>query len=107
MGYDFVVGDTLSEIAVQFVNQDGTIADISGGSVELQYRILLGDERIPGAAMQRAMTVTDGPGGAARYQLEAADLFEGIMRCEFIITLAGGEMATSLEFTDFLVRARL
>lgn len=107
MGYDFVVGDTLSVIEVQFVGQDGDPPDISGGSVFMAYRILLGPERVPGLLNNRAMTIVDPVSGRVKYTLESGDLAEGIMRCEFVITLADGRVATSLEFVDFLVRARL
>jgi hypothetical protein len=107
MPYDFVVGDTLSEIEVQFIGQDGTPPDISGGTVKLNFRILLGEERVRGALISRDMTIEDGPSAQAKYVLQAIDLAEGVMRCEFIITLQDERQATSLEFTDFLVRARL
>jgi hypothetical protein len=107
MPYDFVVGDTLARIDVQFIGQDGTPPDISGATVELRYRMLLGEERVRGARIRRTMTLDDGPSAQAHYQLQAEDLVEGVMRCEFLITLQDLREASSLEFTDFLVRARL
>lgn len=105
--YDFAAGDTLSKLSIVFGDADGVVQDISGATVELRFRILLGGERTPGALVIRTMTVDDGPGGAASYDFTEHDLQEGVMRCEFVVTLADGRVGKSLEVVDFAVRGAL
>jgi hypothetical protein len=104
---DLVVGDTLSRIDVAFVLGDGTSPDLTGASVTLRYRILLGAERTPGELLSRDMIVDDPLAATAYYELQQEDLLAGIMRCEFEVTLADTRVSKSLELVDFTVRGGL
>jgi hypothetical protein len=104
---DLVVGDTLSRIDAAFVLGDGTAPDLTGASVTLRYRILLGAERTPGELLSRDMIVDDPIAATAYYELQEQDLLAGIMRCEFEVQLQDGRVSKSLETLDFTVRGSL
>ncbi len=107
MSNDLVVDDTLTRIDVAFVLGDGTVPDLTGASVTLRYRILLGPDRIPGELLSRDMTVDVPTSATAYYELQQGDLLEGVMRCDFVVQLADSRVSKSLETLDFTVRGDL
>ncbi len=104
MAIEFVAGDTGSVYRVTCKNnQDGTVIDLTGASLKLNFKIDGGTLKTP------AMTITNLPGtdGVAEYQFVSGDLVAGRMQAAAEITDSTAKVITELEPLVATVRAKL
>ena len=100
---EFVAGDTGSKLVVTCKNnQDGSVFDLTGASLKLNFKIDSGATKTP--AMTVLIPATDGKG---EYTFISTDLVAGRMQAAAEITDSAGKIITQLVPFVFAVRAKL
>lgn len=101
MKADFVQGDTGAFLRVACVDAGtGAPIDLSASTAVLRYSV------DGGAAVEAAFPVVDAAGGIAQFVFPADVLTPGALRCEVVITTAGGTITNDAPLL-FAVRARI
>lgn len=98
--YEVVQGDN-TKYEVNCQKQDGSIFDLTGCTVEINWQ----DEG--GTPETRAMTVTDAPNGVAEYVFQGDELTPPRMILEVKITDTGGNVLRSNCIADLDIRKKI